>query len=216
MFKWLQKTDPETGFDRINRSFLGMLDDGRHIFDAATNCLLGGTDPEVIREDLFQTDRRINETEQRIRRKIVVHGSVHGAAAFPGLLVMMSLVKDAERIGDYGKNIFDLAVKGGGLHDDAEREALNESKDIVSKLMVRARNLCDSQDVEGARSFTWDADSLADRCDAAVERLLVVEGTNTATAALAHRYVKRIASHLSNIVSSVFMPVDKLDFFDES
>ena len=40
----------------------------------------------------------------------MVHGAVHGTFSFPELLVMMSLVKDAERIGDYAKNIFDLAV----------------------------------------------------------------------------------------------------------
>jgi phosphate uptake regulator len=215
MFRWMQRPSPEATLDKINRQFLGMLDDGRHIFDAAANCVLGKTDPEVIREDLFSTDRRINGTEQLIRREIVVHGSVHGSTSFPSLLVMMSLVKDAERIGDYGKNIFDLAVKGSGVHDAQEHKKLVEMKDRLSKLLVRARALCESQEVEGARRFTWDSDSLTDECDAAVDRLLAVQGVNAATAVLLFRYFKRVAGHLSNIVSSVFMPIDKLDFFDE-
>ena len=215
MFKWLQRPNAETSLDEIHREFLGMLDDGRHIFDAAANCLVGGTDPEVIRADLFATDDRINRVEQSIRREIVVHGSVHGSPTFPGLLVMMSLVKDAERIGDYAKNLFDLAVKGGGFHDEEERRRLVDAKDRISKMLVRARSLCETQDVESARKFTWEADSVADECDSAIDRLLAFEGGNPSTAVLTHRYFKRVVGHLSNIVSSIFMPVDKLDFFDE-
>lgn len=215
MFKWLQRPNAEASLDEIHREFLGMLDDGRHIFDASTNCLVGGTDPEVIREDLFATDERINRTEQRIRREIVIHGSVHGSTSLPGLLVLMSLVKDAERIGDYAKNLFDLAVKGRGFHDEAERRRLVEAKDRISKMLVRARSLCETQDVEAARKFTWEADGLADECDAAIDRLLAFEGGNPSTSVLTHRYFKRVVGHLSNIVSSIFMPVHKLDFFDE-
>ena len=65
---WLQKLGPESrNLKEINAHFQQMLEDGRHIFDAAANALLGGTDPEVIREDLFTTDQRINHTEQAIR-----------------------------------------------------------------------------------------------------------------------------------------------------
>ena len=32
--------------------------------------------------------------------------------------------------------------------------------------------------------------------------------------ALAHRYLKRVVAHLMNLMSSVFMPIDKLDHFD--
>ena len=33
--------------------------------------------------------------------------------------------------------------------------------------------------------------------------------------ALAHRYDKRIAAHASNVLTSIVMPLDKLDYFDE-
>lgn len=216
MFKWLQRPSPEASLDKINGQFLGMLESGRHIFDAAANCVLGGTDPQIVREDLFTTDQEINRTEQLIRREIVVHGTVHGSSSFPAMLVMMSLVKDAERIGDYAKNIFDLAAKGAVFHeDDEERRRIVELKDRISKMLAEARGLCRAQEVEEARRFTWDADALTDECDAAVDRLLKVEGVNTAATVLLYRYFKRVIAHLSNIVSSIFMPVDKLDFFDE-
>jgi hypothetical protein len=33
--------------------------------------------------------------------------------------------------------------------------------------------------------------------------------------ALYYQYIKRIVAHLMNVLSSLVMPVDKLDFFDE-
>jgi hypothetical protein len=33
--------------------------------------------------------------------------------------------------------------------------------------------------------------------------------------ALAARYVKRIVAHLTNVLSAVVMPIDRLDYFDE-
>ena len=33
--------------------------------------------------------------------------------------------------------------------------------------------------------------------------------------ALAYRYVKRVVAHLMNVLSSVVMPLDQIDSFDE-
>jgi hypothetical protein len=33
--------------------------------------------------------------------------------------------------------------------------------------------------------------------------------------ALARRYLKRIVAHLTNVLSAVVMPIDRLDYFDE-
>jgi hypothetical protein len=63
MANWLTRTS-DSGFAEIQQLFGQMLEDGRHIFDAAANALVGGTDPEAIRADLFDTDHRINGTEQ--------------------------------------------------------------------------------------------------------------------------------------------------------
>ena len=46
MFKWLQRPSPEDSLQDLNRHFLEMLEDGRHVFDAAANVVLGGGDPK--------------------------------------------------------------------------------------------------------------------------------------------------------------------------
>jgi len=215
--RWLQRLGPETqSLNEIHSKFLQMIADGRHIFDASANALLGGTSPQVIREDLFKTDARINRTEQEIRRQIVVHGSIHGAATFPALLVMMSLVKDAERIGDYAKNIFDLCKVGIDLEAGPRERALVELKDKVSSLLVRAHGLFETQDTARARQFLLEVAELEDECDDSVEELLKATGRNPASAVLSYRYFKRVISHIGNVVTSLVVPLDKLDYFDES
>jgi len=214
MLRWLQKTEMDKArMDAIRNDFLEMLEDGRHIFDAAANMLLGRGDPEVIRRDLFETDKRINLTEQKIRREILVHASVQGATALPSSLVVMSLVKDAERVGDYAKNLFDLGKHEPQLGSEDERAALVAMKDQISRMLVRAHGLFQEQEEAAARTFLEEAELLQKSCDAEITRLIGVVGENTAGRVLSYRYFKRVASHAANVVTSIVMPVDKLDFF---
>lgn len=216
MFDWLKGKDQGVeGLEAISRKFEQMLEDGRHVFDAAANTLLAGSDPDVVREDLFATDRRINSVEQEIRRALVVHGSVHGSFSLPELLVMMSLVKDAERIGDYAKNLFDLAVHSRESFTEDERRQLVDRKDRISRLLAKARNIYDGQDEDAARRFLEECKEIEDACDAAVHGSLAVTDRNLAATVLTNRYFKRVISHAANIVTSLVMPIDKLDYFDE-
>ncbi len=216
MWKWLNRANPEPSFGEFRRKFDQMLGHGRHVFDLASNAILGGADPDVIRDDLFRTDKKINKLERLIRREIVVHATVHGTSQLPSCLVMMSIVKDAERVGDYAKNMFDIAAQTAKKRDDIHAD-LVKLKAAVSALLAEARDLYGSQEEAGARDFCLRADKLTDHCDQQVNRMVGTEpGTSQpALSALAYRYHKRVMAHLQNIVTSIFMPVDQLDYFDE-
>ncbi len=217
MFDWIKalRSQP-SGLQEIMQYFEQMLEDGRHVFDGAANALLGGTDPKVVRDDLWATDKRINRNQRRIRRMLITHAAVHGRSEFPVCLALMSLVKDAERIGDYGKNLFDLAALGTGLVADS-RADLVQIKDSVSRLLAKSRNLYESQDETGAKDFLAECDRLEDYCDAKIDALCLREegGGALASTALAYRYMKRVVSHAMNITTSVVMPLDQLDYYDE-
>ncbi len=214
MFEWFTGKTGGAGLQRMRTEFGQMLDAGRHMFDTAANAFLGGTDLEVIRKGLFKTDKRINRAERQIRREIVVHASVHGATEFPACLVLMSIVKDAERVGDYGKNLFDLAELAPRTPEGEHRETLVGLKDRISNLMAGCREVFDSQNKDAATALIVDAKQIEDFCD---ERIRVlVQGNDSGDMApayvLAYRYFKRITSHVRNIASSVVQPVHKLDF----
>jgi phosphate uptake regulator len=58
---------------------------------------------------------------------------------------------------------------------------------------------------------------LAKECDAVIEDLMQdnLSCRKAVLYTLLARHLKRICSHLSNISSSVVMPLHKLDYFDE-
>jgi len=217
MFEWFSKeaTAGSTGLQRIRTEFGQMLDAGRHVFDTASNAFLGGTELEVIRKDLFATDKRINRAERQIRQQLVVHASVHGAVEFPPCLVMMSIVKDAERVGDYAKNLFDLVEIAPQAPAGEHRDNLVGLKDRISRLMGACREILDSHDEEVAKELIREARKIEDRCDDEVRKLISgggQMGEMAPTYVLAYRYFKRVTSHVRNITSSVVQPLHKLDF----
>jgi phosphate transport system protein len=217
MFNWLKNIqDSADSANEILVLFEEMLDDGRHIFDAAANCLLGGTAADVVRDDIWKTDIRINKNERKIRRRVLTHASMHGRAPIANDLVLMSLVKDAERVGDYGKNIYDLAAMGRPMVAENQAELL-ELKDQVSRMLVRAKNIYRAEDEEAAREFIAEASEFGKLCDQRIAEVVSrTEGDGAAAAtALCYRFFKRIVSHNMNIITSVVMPFDKTDFFDE-
>lgn len=216
MFDWFLSgvKGGSTGLEQMRAEFGQMLDAGRHIFDTASNALLGGTDLEVIRQDLFDTDKRINRAEQQIRRQIVVHASVHGVSEFPPCLILMSVVKDAERVGDYAKNIFDLAELIPRAPTGEHKDRLVKLKDRISRAMATCREIFDAHERDRATELIREAQQIEDFCDEQVRHLIREEEHIELAAAyvLAYRYFKRVISHTRNVASSVTQPLDKLDF----
>ena len=215
MFSWFTEATKSTrGLEKMRADFGQMLDAGRHVFDAAANAFLGSTDVEVIRQDLFDTDKRINHAEQGIRREIVVHSSVHGSNSFPACLILMSVIKDAERLGDYAKNIFDLAELTSDPPSGVYKADLVQLKDRISHLMAACRQAFDVQDKEIAIDLIAEAEAIEDHCDAQISKLISPSENMemSATYALAYRYFKRITSHSFNVLTSVVQPIHKIDF----
>ncbi|MBL6720157.1 MAG: phosphate uptake regulator PhoU [Planctomycetes bacterium] len=211
MFDWIQNLrDPESQ-DRLMTRFQEMLSDGRHAFDAAVTILASGGDPASVREEVFKTDKRINENEQALRRELVVHGIVHGTSVFPVLLVMMSLAKDAERIGDYAKNLLDLGRHRTSLSDD-DHKVVAELGQEASRLLQEAASIFRDKDEEAARAFLEKEEAFRRACETRIDAWIETSDRNCSAACLCARFIKRVAGHAGNVVSSVCMPLDKLDF----
>ncbi len=216
MFEWfLGGSETGTaGLERMQGQFGEMLEAGQIAIGLAAAAFLGRTDPEEIREELFATDKRINRAERQIRKEIVVHVSVHGTADFSACLVLMSIVKDAERIGDYSKNLFDLAKLAPHTPTGEFGEDLAALSDRTRELMARCHRAVDEDERDGATEVIRAAQRIEDHCDEKVRRLIAGDGQPqmAPTYVLAYRYVKRVTSHVRNIASSVVQPLHKLDF----
>lgn len=195
--------------------FMEMLDLSKAMFDSVTRVGLAGGDLEAIREDFFEKDRAINKLEQSVRRAILVHLSVQEGTDVPACLVMMSVVRDAERAGDYAKNIFAVFKSSPQLEPGLYYDQLLKLANETSVAFTNVKDVFHNSDVRAARQLKESNYRLQKQCDAVVGQLLA--GTDCTTAvpyALLYRFFKRILAHLSNVVSSVVMPVDKIGYFD--
>jgi phosphate transport system protein len=207
----------DDGLDEAEAKLVHMLADDRHSFDVATSALLDGADPASIGPDLRETDARVNQAERELRQALVVHASVHGTQRVAPILIYMSVVKDVERIGDYAKNIFDVAAQGVDLSNAPDRELLADYRDRISAMISEASAIFAEDDRAGAQRFIREADILLDEFDEQVSELILTDrpGAEAVPRALLYRYYKRVVAHLMNLLSAVIMPIDRLDYFDE-
>ena len=206
----------EGGLEHIDAQVQRMINDARHTFDLAMNALTGGP-VATVADEVRRTDRRINTTEMEIRRELVVHASVHGGVDTPEVLVFMNMVKDLERIGDYNKNIFDLADEGVSLAEAPDLGRLLGYRDELSARIALMGELLTTRDEDRARAYINRGDELRREFDDRINEL--VHSTEMAVVAvpraLLYRFLKRVTAHSLNVVSAVVMPVDRLDYFDE-
>lgn len=204
----------ENRLDMIERSIAEMLDNDLQAYLLAVSALLGDATHADVREDVRRTDFQVNEGERAIRRDLVVHASVAEGLEAPGLLVYMSVVKAIERVGDYAKNLLDLARDGANL---GNHEGWRQTFDNVADFIKDTHEVFAKRDVERARQMLISGEVMLDEFDDGVSKLVsTTDGLGFAVArALAYRYLKRIVAHLMNVLSSVVMPLEQLDYFDD-
>lgn len=170
------------------------------------------------RTNLYQVDIAVNRLERKIRKHLVAHLAMPGNQRdVPHGLALMSLVKDVERIGDYTKNLAEVGdLHAGPLRDD---EILQELREIRSGVESAFANSLEVFKLEHdrAQQLILQGRNLTSRCEALLNRIARSDhdsGTVTALV-LGSRYYKRIAGHVLNVLSSIVMPLHKLDYYDE-
>ena len=113
MFSIFRNSDQ---LEAVEQQLVQMLANCENAFRLAIAAVFDEMDVIEAGQLLGAVDRELNKTERAIRRELLVHGTVRGAEVDQGLmLTYMSLAKDIERIGDYCKNIWNLAQMGVNL-----------------------------------------------------------------------------------------------------
>jgi len=202
----------------VLKEFKEMLADTKNMFESVFSSLIEGKVTDELTEKIYKVDKKVNLLEKDIRKRIVEHLSFQPAVDVPVSLVLMSVVKDAERIGDYCKNILGVTDL---LNNPLDRGIYSElfgniDKKIIEEFEKTHKAFIES-DEKVAKEILDLERCIVKKCDEIVKNLAKGEfATNEAVClALLARYFKRIAAHLANIGSSVILPVSDLDFFDE-
>ncbi len=196
-----------------------MLGDAHWMFRSVTKLLFegDGRDPKAVHE-IYDRDIQINKAERHLRKQLVEHLSFLPGSDVPTCLVLMSVVKDAERIGDFCKNILEVA---GWLEVPVAGDAYAEEfRALVSEIgneFEPTAKCFEESDRELGHHVLEKTRALAKRADEVIERLLeeAISCRRAVSYTLLARYLKRVSAHLANIASSTVMPLHKLDFLDE-
>ena len=195
-----------------------MLDIDLTMFKASINSLRK-SDSSDIDIDIFAMDKKINQFERDVRRKVMTHLVVGGKEDIGSGLVLVSVVIDIERIGDYTKNIYDLAVNhpkklNGGSAEDRLADIENISLKLFEDTIIAFKN----QDIEKARGLMgYYKENISSQSDAITHDVILGKiadlDTKSATAvSLYARYLKRISAHSRNLISSVVNPFEKIGY----
>jgi phosphate transport system protein len=168
---------------------------------------------------IYEQDVQVNKLERKIRKQVIAYLSIQSSAPdLPYCLLLMSLVKDVERLGDYAKNISEIAdIVDGPLVDDELCAEFQEIRHGVEAAFSSTSDVFERSDIERAMELTRQGQDLARRCDMLIEKIAhSCHDSNTVTSlVLGVRYYKRIGGHVLNILSGVTMPLHKVDYYDE-
>ncbi len=209
----------ESPLQKMASNFSEMLTISRELVEKAGEAFFKRSISPEERTWLQKKDVRVNKLERRIRKQVIFHLSIDGKTPdLPYCLLLMSLVKDVERIGDYAKELATLAdmpcatYPKGPLFDELKEIRAGVEADYRSAVEV-----VQSADRERAVELIHCGRDTVDRCEQLIQR--IAQSDHTAGEAviltLGTRFYQRIAGHVLNLLSSVVVPLHKLDYYDE-
>jgi phosphate uptake regulator len=168
--------------------------------------------------NIGEMDIRVNKFERKVRRKVFQHLAISGNEDLYSGLVLISIIIDLERIGDYTKNIAELAANFPmKLQAGEKEEDFKKIETAVEDVFKRTRHsfeIGDNKDSEKLiREYIW----INRLCDEIALNYIKdpsknISSSEAVTLALYIRYLKRINSHLQNIATSIVNPFDRIGF----
>ena len=200
----------------LNDSY-AMLERTHAMFQASVKCLRDGAGAEVS-FDIYAEDRLINQYQIGVRRKVLRYLAVTGTVNLAPGLVLTSIVIDIERIGDYTKNIMELAVAYPGKLTCGRHESrVCKLEEAIELMFNPIGSVLQSYDKKAARALIDECRWIRRGADEILVDLIQGEDPSVsrgdaAAVALYVRYIKRIGAHLLNILSSVVNPFERIGY----
>src|SRR4030042_4760667 len=113
---------------QVLEDFKIMLDDSETMFEAVCAQLLVGKEKGGLKEKIYEIDKQVNNLQKEIRKRIVEHLTLQPTVNVNACLILMSVVKDAERLGDYSKNLYEVTEL---LAEPIDRTLFRDRKSVV-------------------------------------------------------------------------------------
>lgn len=175
---------------------------------------------EQAKFDIYKHDKKVNKLERSVRRNILTHLAVSNRLDLNHGLVLISIVIDLERIGDYTKNIYELGKTHPGVLNPGpwSKEIKNIEKELENALQTLI-NLFEMKEpkLEIAKELMRGLIEYNKQLDSFIEQIVTgklkdFSSSDSAVLTLYLRYLKRICSHLKNVASSIVNPMHRIGY----
>lgn len=189
------------------------------IFTQAIKYLREGENEDTIRA-LKKRDIEINNFQKDVRRKVMTHYSVsQDVDNLPSGLILLNMVVDVERVGDYTKNILDLAlnhpntIRSEDFSDDlyhVEQEVIERFRKTLEAIHTQDADVARNLMTTYKETLTSVSDKIVNGCISG--EITLGDESKTVALALYARYLKRIGAHLKNITTVLVNPFDAVGY----
>ena len=129
-------------------------------------------DKEKEKEDIYKIDRELNKLQRNVRRKILEHLSINPQQDVTSCLVLITIVIDIERIGDYSKNLIELSHKYPQRLKGKYIERIREIEKDIEELFGGTINAFKNADIDLAKQVMERHARIAVHCEKVVEDLV--------------------------------------------
>ena len=209
LFNFLTDTKPPLITQSVN-DLVAMVDRAGQMFALATGHLL---DNDALVVDLHEMDEDVNTRERLIRKAVLEHVAVNPQLELSFSLLMVSIVQDAERMGDLSKSLARAASLADAPRMGGHVGTLSEIRDRVQALFPLVHAAFVAGDHEGAHRVMDTHEDVKAAVGQFLERLSRADDVSANEAlvlGIGARMIGRVSSHLSNIISAVALPFDQV------
>jgi len=187
-----------------------MMQDGEHMFAAAAASLL---ENEILELDLKTVDEGINKGEQDLRRLVLEHLSITPNRELVFSLKLISIVHEAERIGDLAKSLAKLRLLAHQPRFGPYVATLRGIRNRIQHMFTRTLTGFTESNRTIAKNILQEHEQIKD--DVATYLKDLADNDNLSSNesmvyAMSAHLMSRVSSHLANIVSTVVCPFDQI------
>lgn len=173
---------------------------------------------QELAEGVLKEDKIINKSERSIRRKLLTHFALTDKIDIGSGFAISSIVIDIERIGDYAKNIADLALLTSGNYDAGPyEEPIKDLEDKIESMFDKTILAFENDDENQAKDVieiykNFISNETEAIKDSIVRQDEIISRSNAVVTALYMRSLKRVGAHLYNISTSVLNPFPRIGY----
>lgn len=193
-----------------------MMLDVEYLYNHAWETCLGQTVADEVGPEVKKHDQAVNQAERDIRKMLLEHLSLNPGKDVSGCMAVLIMAKDAERLGDHARNVFDLGVRAAGKAKEMRlfaqfdaiapqlgaqlprlQRGIRESDEVLAHEVI-ARYQAIKQELKDLTRALWETPDLT--------------GFEGVWCAHLVRYLKRINAHQGNVASGIIFPLHNIDF----